>query len=156
MRGRWRYYVCRGTGPTATRPRICWTKRSRMEDLDQRVWAAVTRAVLDPDFLYDRVLAQLTALPAPSDNNGHEVRVRIKALASEEKNLVAALRSAPSAAEGITAELERVASKRKTLERELDALQAPQMGSGRPGGQPRGHQGLLQGSCCPLENNGCE
>ncbi|MBM3939947.1 MAG: recombinase family protein [SAR202 cluster bacterium] len=130
MGGRWRYYVCRGTSPTAKRPQICHAHRPRMEQLDQRVWTGLMKAVSDADWLYDRVMAQRTVAAVPEQDGGAELRARVKALAAEEKNLVAALRSAPSAAEAIGAELEKIASGRRTLERELKALQAPRGGSG--------------------------
>ena len=52
-------------------------------------------------------------LPSPPDD-GAATRARVKALAREEKNLVAALRSAPSAAETIENELEALAASAKS------------------------------------------
>ena len=46
------------------------------------------------------------------------------ALAASEKNLLAALRAAPSAAQGITSELEVVAQERQQLERTLGSKRA--------------------------------
>ena len=98
-----------------------------MEGLDDRVWAAVSRAVSNPVFVNERLMA-LQAPPSPSDDAGAELRARVKALAGEQRNLLAALRKAPTAAEAMGVELEKVASERKAWERELiavDAAQAP-------------------------------
>ena len=126
LRRRWRYYTCRGTSATATRPRICSAKSARMEALDERVWVAVSRSMRDPAFLVERVLAQ-QAMPTPQPADpGAPARARIKALANEEKSLVAALRAAPSAAETIEKELEKIAGERRSLERTLKATEAAQ------------------------------
>ena len=130
MQGRYRYYVCRATSPTATRPQTCFAKRTRTEKLDGRVWAAVSKAVSDPDFLYDRVIAQQRAVETPTGDDSPGLRARIKSLAGEEKNLLAALKTAPSAAEGIARELEKIAGERKALERTLSTRQAPEGDSG--------------------------
>ncbi|MBI4282464.1 MAG: recombinase family protein [Chloroflexi bacterium] len=133
LAGRWRYYVCRATYPTPIRSRTCWAKRTRTESIEERVWSAVSRAVSDPEFIYDRLLA-LHDAPPSTDNDGEVVHIkaRVKALALEERNLVAALRTAPSAAEGITGELEKIASERKSLERQLEAI-----------GKANGHKGQV-------------
>ena len=130
MHGRYRYYTCRATSATATRPQTCFAKRTRTDKLDGRVWAAVSKAVSDPDFLFDRVVAQQQAVETPIGDDSPGVRARIKSLAGEEKNLVAALKTAPTAAEGIARELEKIAGERKALERTLSARQAPERGSG--------------------------
>jgi hypothetical protein len=121
MSGRWRYYSCRGLAATANRPRICSSRRSRQELLDDRVWSAVSRAVSSPDFIYDRLTA-LQAAPLPANNDGAELRAKVRSLGAEERGLLDAIRKAPSAAAIISVDLEKVASQRKALERELKAL----------------------------------
>ena len=119
--GRWRYYRCRASTPQAAMPRTCRTKYSRMEQLDDRVWAAVSKAVSNPAFIYARLVA-LQSAPAATDNDGAELRSKVKNLAAEERGLLDAIRSAPSAAGIISVDLEKVASQRKALERELKAM----------------------------------
>jgi hypothetical protein len=129
--GRYLYYVCRKTGPTATRPQECQARRSRAERLDAGVWTALRRRVLDPDFLYDRIMAHLDASTGVTTGKDvAEMGERIRLLSGKERNLVAVLRDAPSAASSITAELERVASERRALEREFMARTVPAGGSG--------------------------
>ncbi|MDA0988619.1 MAG: recombinase family protein [Chloroflexi bacterium] len=123
MRGQWRYYVCRATSPTSIRPRLCNAKRTRTESLDERVWKAVSKAVGSSEFIYNRLLAlQDAPVEGDSEAMASAIKSRIKTLALEERNLVAALRTAPSAAEGITGELEKIASEKKSLERQIKAL----------------------------------
>jgi len=123
-RGQFRYYTCRATSPTATRPQACHARRTRIEKVDGRIWSAVSKAVANPTFLYDRVRAHQQVagdVPRGSDD-GAALRARIKGLANEEKNLLAALRAAPSAGDGIAGELEKIAHERKGLERALASV----------------------------------
>jgi site-specific DNA recombinase len=117
-----RYYRCRASTAQAAMPRTCETKYKRMDRLDERVWAAVSKAVSSPDFIYDR-LSALQSAPAPTDD-GAALRAKVKGLVAEERGLLDAIRKAPSAAEIISMDLEKVASQRKALERELKAMDA--------------------------------
>lgn len=138
-RGRYRYYTCRATSPTATRPQTCWSKRAKATDVDALVWEGVKRLLKDPDFLHARMVEILNrqtfsnSLENVSDGDKQaSARARIRELAEEERNLVAALRTAPSAAASIGAELEKVAAERKALERSLAPKPAPQQDSAIP------------------------
>lgn len=124
QRGRFRYYTCRNTSATATRPQSCWAHRTRAENADSTIWSAVSQAVANPAFLYDRAVAQqsLADKPDPQDDR-IAIGKRIKKLRDDETKLVAALRAAPNAAESLTKELDGVAGERKRLERTLEPSQ---------------------------------
>jgi site-specific DNA recombinase len=125
--GQYRYYSCRGNGATATRPRTCWSKRTRMDGLDTRVMTAITNAVTNPEFLYQRVMAHAESAPATADlDTPRETKARIKELGSQEASLVAALKTAPSAAASLTLELESIAAEKNRLQRALTNVQASQ------------------------------
>ena len=129
--GKYRYYSCRGNSATATRPRSCWSKRTRMDGLDERVMTAITNAVADPDFLHQRVLAHnLSSTDISGIDLAKETKARKKELVRAERGLLTALMNAPSAADSIAAELEKIAKERKDLER---ALQAPEKAQGASG-----------------------
>ena len=93
-----------------------------MESLDNRIWSAVSKAVSDPDTIYDRLTAMRANLePTVNEEDREAIKTRIRTLVHEESNLVAAIKAAPSGADTIGAELEKIARERKTLEGQLKA-----------------------------------
>jgi hypothetical protein len=120
QRGRFRYYTCRATSATATRPRTCFAHRNRAGTLDNRVWNAISGALMDPDFLFDRVTAQRLSSEDPPEVDIAQIKADLKRLSGEENSLLAALRKAPSAANSIAVELEKIARERKQLERAIN------------------------------------
>ena len=107
-------------------------RRNRAKVMDARIWNAISRAVDDPDSLFHLVIAQRSSPSAVScADDARQSKSRIKELASQEKSLLATLRAAPSPAERMTGELERVARERKALELAQDAKPTQQAGNGR-------------------------
>lgn len=126
-RGKYRYYVCRGTGPTATRPQICWARRRQMQLMDDAVWNVVTRILSDPDELYRLAVACQEDKPAV-EHSVIDQDAAIGRLEIEESEVLVQLRSAASAAEAVrlSKRLEAIAAEKRRTARTRSAKSGPQ------------------------------
>jgi hypothetical protein len=92
-------------------------------------WLRFPSPYFDSESLYQRVLVQQSTATTEVAPDIRATTAQMKALVKQEKALVAALRNAPSAADSISTELEKVARERKQLEHALQAEEKVQVGS---------------------------
>jgi len=119
------YYTCRGTSPTATRGAICNAKRNQTKSIDERVQKAIYKFASDPQFISTVLADKNKALASNATSlEDAELQNRLREIEREQKNLIDAIKSAPSATGDLVEEIELLGKERNEI-KQLLASQAP-------------------------------
>ncbi len=76
MKGRYRYYRCRGTTPTNTRGAICKSKYINAEELEAAIWEKVKAVLMHPDVHVRMLKAQNEAILNGGNVDSLEKQIR--------------------------------------------------------------------------------
>ena len=94
MNHRWRYYVCRGTYPTATRPKTCNGKHINAQRLEDTVWKNIREVLEKPEVVLAGVKEQLESHQGSGiqgvsiKKEAEKLRKNIRSYAAQEKRLI--------------------------------------------------------------------
>jgi len=118
----YRYYRCRSTWPTATRPKTCDAPYINADRLEEAVWRTVREVLQQPDI----VVAEIKRQQEESSFIEEEIaRIRssIRRLADQERRLIRLFGLGQVTEEYVVREAEQVKKARQALEDELRELQ---------------------------------
>ena len=83
----YRYYRCRSTWPTSTRPRTCDASYIKADLLEQEVWKAVTEVLEQPEVVAEELESQQGGLQLLEEEMAR-VNASIRRLADQKKRLI--------------------------------------------------------------------
>jgi site-specific DNA recombinase len=97
LRGKYRYYHCRGTYPTASRQKICDARYIQAEWLEGVVWEKVKSVLCYPELLVAEIRKQTEAEQAQASNGTIDLEIKsinrkLKQYAGQERRLVQAFK----------------------------------------------------------------
>ncbi len=117
----YRYYRCRSTWPTVTRPKTCDAPYINADRLEEAVWNTVREVLHDPEV----VLAEIKRQQDESSFVEEMARIRasVRRLADQERRLIRVFGLGQVTEEYVLREAEQVKKGRLALEEELAELQ---------------------------------
>lgn len=83
----YRYYRCRATWPTATRPKMCSAPYINADRLDEAVWSAVRQILQEPDIVITEIKRQQDESSFIEEEMAR-VHASIRRLADQERRLI--------------------------------------------------------------------
>ncbi|MPZ48931.1 MAG: hypothetical protein GEU75_06420 [Dehalococcoidia bacterium] len=122
---RYRYYRCRLTWPTSTRPKSCDQPYLPADNLESNVWKAVREILETPDI----ILAEIERQQGESgyfDDERARLRAAIRRLKEQERRLIRLFSLGDVTEEYLTQEIRQVKQAREGFETELTVLDAEQ------------------------------
>lgn len=127
LRGKYRYYHCRGTYPTASRNRICDAKYIKADWLENEVWEKVKSVLSNPEVLLEEVSRQTEAEQDQVSTGNIEQEMRsltrkMKGYTGQERRLMNVLRLEAATPDVVLDELNQMKKEREVDEKRLASL----------------------------------
>ena len=119
----YRYYRCRSTWPTTTRPRTCDQPYINADRLEEAAWKAVREILEQPELIVAEIQSQQDD-PSALDQEISRLRSSVRRLADQEKRLIRLFGLGSVTEEYLVRETQSVKRSRETQEAELNELQA--------------------------------
>lgn len=125
--GRYRYYHCRGTYPTASRQRICDARYIKADLLEDVVWQQVKSVLSNPEVLLSNVRSNIDTEKGlvAQGTLGHEIKVltrNLKQYAGQERRLMKVLRMGVATPDIVLDEINQMKKEKEADQTKLTAL----------------------------------
>ncbi|MFC1946077.1 recombinase family protein [Chloroflexota bacterium] len=127
LKGKYRYYICRSAGSTASRKKICNARYINADWLENAVWEKVKGVLSNPEILLAEVRKQ-TEAEQPQVSAGtleHEIRSlsrKMKGYSGQERRLMNALRMEIATPDIVLDEINQMKKEREADQKKLDSL----------------------------------
>lgn len=118
----YRYYRCRSTWPSATRPKTCDAPYINADRLEETVWKTVREILQEPDVVVAEIKRQQDESSFIEEELAR-IRSSIRRLADQERRLIRLFGIGRVTEEYVLREVEQVKKARQALESELAELQ---------------------------------
>lgn len=127
LRGNYRYYICRGTYPTASRKRICNAHYIKADWLEDVVWNKVKSVLQKPEILLKEVhrLTEAEKVKVSTEELEQEIRVlnrSLKGYDGQERRLMDVLRSGVATADIVLDEINQMKKEKEGDQSKLASL----------------------------------
>lgn len=127
LKGKYRYYHCRGTYPTASRQKICNARYIKAEWLEAAVWENVKNVLSKPELLIAEIGKRVDAEQSQISSGTLEQEIRdltrkMKGYAGQERRLMNVLRLNVATPDIVLDELNQMKKERDADEKKLASL----------------------------------
>jgi site-specific DNA recombinase len=127
LRGKYRYYHCRGTYPTASRNKICDARYIKADWLESVVWGKVKSVLSTPEVLLAEIGKQAERDKAELSTGTIEEEIRgltrkMKGYEGQERRLMNALRLEVATSDIVLDELNQMKKERESDQKRLASL----------------------------------
>jgi site-specific DNA recombinase len=127
LKEKYRYYICRGTYTTASRPKICNARYIKADWLEDAVWDNVKQVLSQPELLLAEIGKRVDAERSQIDSGTLEREIKaftrkMKGYAGQERRLMNVLRLDVATPDIVLDELNQMKKEREADEKKLDSL----------------------------------